>query len=275
MKMKPHHRSILLASLLSPLLVFAQDATEEEDVDLLKQAMELLEEAKLSDVLDERRILQDLELDELPDKETIIREAKEHLKELQLQAQGVITQDALDQVADVVNEEPREEKASSTDVLGAPPEKAIKISPPEENDMITIENSEKFAGSAEDGILVFQGDVLAGISSDLTMRCDKLEVHLDEAQKEAKLAIATGRMVVIEGSSEKGPVEARCQYAVYKGDVMYLRLWPEVSMSGRLLKAQDKDAYIKLVVDENKNLDYEIFGHITTSIRKPEEEAEP
>lgn len=276
--MKPLRNLSLLISaiaLTSPLSL-AQKTVEDEDLDLFKEAVQVLEKAKLSDALDERRILQDLDLEKIPDAEAVIKEAKERLKELELQAQGVITEDALDQVSDILNQENGgEEAASSTDVLGPAPPKAPKIKVQSEHDMITIENSRKFAGSLEEGIFVFEGDVWVTSDDGMEIRCDKLEVFLNEERKRPRLAIATGRMVVIEGSSDDGPVEAKCQYAVYQEDVMYLRQWPEVSMPGRILKARDKDAYIKLVVDEDGNVDPEINGNITTSLRKPEKEDAP
>lgn len=270
MKMLRHTLKLSLpVFILLPMLAQAQDREEEDDLDLFKEAVQLLERAKLSDALDQRRILQDLDIEAIPDTEKIINEAKNRLKELQ--AQGLVSPEVLDQVREAVEGDSPEAPSSSSDVLGPEPEKALKFTAVDRSDMITIENSRKFAGSLDDGILVFVGNVLVRSDDEFTLRCDRLEVHLDDAQ-EVELAVATGRMVIIEGSSEDGPVEARCQHAVYRKDVMHLREWPEISMPGRLWKARDKDASIKLVVDENGKIDPEAEGNFQISLKKPESE---
>ena len=262
---------------------WAQDEEDDEDLDLFKEAVQLLEKAKLSDELKDRRILQDLE-NKLPDADEVIDLAKAHAKELQ--AKGIIAKDTLSKAAAVVGtdiKETEEANASSTGVLGPAPVKAKKIGPTEVGGNITIENTRQFAGNLDDGILVFEEDVVMNIEKDnLTVRCDKLEVHLDNSEDEkdgngrsVKTAIATGRMVVINALNEKGePMEARCQLAIWEKDRMYLRLWPEVSMPGRLLKAQDKAAYIEAVVGEDGKIDPRIHGRIKITLKKPDDAEE-
>jgi hypothetical protein len=272
--------AILTVATTCITLAWSQEEEADEDLDLLKEAIQVLEKAKLSDELKDRRILQDLE-DKLPDADKIIDLTKARIKNLQ--AKGLITKDALSKAASVVGadvKEVQEENEVSTGVLGPAPKKAIKFSPTEAGDDITIENSRQFAGNLDTGILVFEEDVVMHVQRDnMTVLCEKLEVRLDETAKEkdgkmggVKTAIASGPMVVINALNDKGePVEARCQLAIYEKDRIYLRLWPEVSMPGRLLKAQDKAAYIELLIGEDGEIEPRIHGKIKITIKKPED----
>ncbi len=271
MKKIPHLPSSILVALLATSALHVQsqdpDGKEAEDLALFREAIQFLEKAKLSDVLDERRLLQDLDIEAIPETDQILDEARDRLKDLQ--EQGVIAPEAVSQVEAAVNGAPAA-TGGAAGVLGPAPEKAPRRAKEPLGEMITIENSRKFASSLDEGILVFEGDVLVTSEDEFTLRCDKLEVHLKEDRKEIKLAIATGRMVVINGSSDEGPVEARCQYAVYRENDLHLRIWPEVSMPGRLWKARDRDASIKLVVDKDGNIDPEASGDFEISLKKPE-----
>lgn len=266
----------LLASLvLCSLPSLAQEANsqEAEDLDLFQEAVKLLEEAKLSDVLDERKVLQELDLEAIPDTDAILDEARNRLKDLQ--EQGVIAPELVETIEASSSKSRESTTGGASDVLGPGPQKAPRVTPEAPSDMITIENSRKFAGSLDEGILVFEGDVLVTSDDEFTLRCDKLVVHLNEKRDKIELAIATGRMVIIDGSSEEGPVEARCQEAVYRENILHLRLWPEVSMPGRLWKAQNREASLKLVVDEDGNIDPKADGGFAMSFKKPEESVAP
>ncbi len=266
---------LAINTLLSPL-AWAQ---EEEDLALFKDALEELKKANLTEELELRRLLQDADLESLADPDEAIRMAKERMKDLQ--ESGFISPDVLDKAASAVGLESgtSDENVASTDVLGPPPLKAPKTKPenPLEG-MISIENSGKFVGSTDDGVLVFSDDVFV-TTDQFTMRCDRLEVHLEEPDpnkgandRGIKSVVATGRMVVIKGIDEKDqPVEARCQTAIYQDDVMYLRDWPELKMGERMVKAKDKSAYIKLESSgsgSDRKLRYSTHGAIDIQLPK-------
>lgn len=273
--MKTTSLSALTAVILTlPTLLFAQETQEDEDLELLRENLELLKEAKLSDELEDRRLLQDLDLSELPKAEEVIEEAKARVRELQ--KNGFLVKEAIDATAAVAGNSATEEaKTSASDILGPPPEKAPTGPLEKQPGMLYLDHSQTGTGSLEEGILVYEGDVVV-TSDEFTLRCDKLEVFLDEL-KNLKRAIATGRMVVIEASNDDGPIEARCQLAVYEADkddpeksVMYLRIWPEIKMPpSRLVTAQEKKAYVKLIVDDDGNMRHELNGKFSGSGRKP------
>lgn len=92
MKKIPHLPSSILVALLATSALHVQsqdpDGKEAEDLALFREAIQFLEKAKLSDVLDERRLLQDLDIEAIPETDQILDEARDRLKELQ--EQGVI-----------------------------------------------------------------------------------------------------------------------------------------------------------------------------------------
>ena len=232
-----------------------QESGEDEDLHLLREAVQLLEKAKLSHELEDRRISQDREA--LSQAEDAIEQARGRLR--QLQASGIIPREALS--SNRRSSTDGEGSGNSTDVLGPEAEKATKAAPGEDKATITIEASKRSVANRDEGILVFEEDVFMTIDGNLTVRCDKLEVYLDETRDRVKRAIASGRMVAVDGTNEKGePVKARCQLAIYERDRMYLRLWPEVSMPRGWVKAADKATYFELIVGEDGIVDLQIHG---------------
>ena len=286
--------SLLLAG---SLLVAQEDVEDQEDKDLLNKAIDLLETAKLDDVLQERRLLQELDLEAIPDAEGAIEQAKAKLKELQ--ESGVIPPEVINKVAGEgaklgLGGTEDETPAAANDLIGAAPKKAVKALPDDGSDIITIENSKQFTGDLKEGIMVFEGDVLVtnggpDVEMPLTLRCDKLTAYLEdekgeeanEVQKKGSVgglrsAVATGRMVVIntkvlnEKTGEWEPVEARCQEAVFDGDKLYLYKWPELNMPGRMMKAKDSSAYVEATM--GKDGMFKPQGAFKISLKKPETE---
>lgn len=259
---------------------YAQDTKEQEEGDLLKKLEGLLDGAKDLKLLEERRLLQDLDLKELSNPEEVMKQAKAKLQELQ--AEGVIPIEAIRKAVEGGLAGDDEEKGATTGVLGDAPPKGVKKAAEEETDWLTIENSNSSVGDMEEGVLVFDGDVMVtnkGIDNQEPMMlfCDRLiaklvDVEDEKGNKEKKLssATATGRMVVINGTNADGePVEARCQEAIFKGDdKVILRKWPEMSMQGRLIKAKDKNAKIEFSMDSGK---IKQIGSFQISLKKKPE----
>lgn len=234
--------------------LMAQDEVsedEKEDLELLERVVEVLDKAALSDVLEDKKRLQDLDLDDLPSAEKMLKDEL-----AKLQAEGIIPIEAIRQAVEG-GLEGKEEVGSSSDVLGDEPPKGQKVATEVAGQWITIENSKYMAGDPRNGVVVFEGDVLVsnndpGVENPYSIRCDKL-VAKYEVQKEGKdigkrrlsYAEATGRMVVINGNEDGEPVEVRCKKAIMRDKVVTLRGWPELSMPGRLMKALDSKAYIE------------------------------
>ncbi|MDB2346944.1 hypothetical protein N9V84_03525 [Verrucomicrobiales bacterium] len=227
---------------------------EKEDLELLERVVEVLDKASLSDVLEDKQRLQDLDLNDLPAAEKML---KDELKKLQ--ADGIIPIEAIRKAVGG-GLEGKEEAGNASDLLGPEPLKGQKVATENAGEWITIENSKYMAGDPKSGIVVFEGDVLVtnkgqGVENPFSMRCDKLIAHYERKKgndtgkdggKRLSFAEATGRMVVINGVNEEGdPVEVRCKKAVMKGETITLRDWPELSMPGRMMKARDSEAYIE------------------------------
>ena len=251
-----------LALATASWLVAQEEVSEEEkeDLELLERVVEVLDKAALSDVLEEKKRLQDLDLNDLPAAEKML---KDELKKLQ--ADGIIPIESIRQAVEG-GLEGKEEAGNASDVLGPEPPKGQKVSAEEAGEWITIENSKYMAGNPKTGIVVFEGDVLVtnkdqSAENPYSIRCDKLVTHYEEqtegkdkGKRRLSFAEATGRMVVINGVNEEGdPVEVRCKRAVMKDETITLRGWPELSMPGRLMKARDSEAYIEATTGKSSS----------------------
>ena len=280
--MKRFSTSIAVLVLGAAFPLVAQDDSDLSELKILERASEILDTAKLRDVLEERQLLQDLDLKSLKDPRDVLKLAKEELK--QLQEEGVIPIDAIRNAVEG-QLDAKEEKGVSTDLLGPEPLKGTKVKADEEAQWITIENSENVASNFDEGLFVFVGDVLVNFpgtdpESPFTLRCDKLIVELQDetagskSRKGLHKAIATGRMVVINGKNDKGePVEARCKQAVFRQDKVFLRQWPELTTPGTTIKAKDAEAFIEATIGKKNN--FEPIGAFQFTTRKPEDTQEP
>ena len=104
------------------------------------------------------------------------------------------------------------------------------------------------------------------------IECDDLDVYLDE-QNQVKRAIASGEMVVINGEDPEGnPLEARCKRAIYEGDRIILRGWPEISNAGRSLKAKSAKTVMGFEIGEGDALKPWVSGPFDGALKKPSEE---
>ncbi len=257
--------------------LMAQDEVsedEKEDFKLLKSLVEVLDKASLSDVLEDRKRLQDLDLNDLPGAKEIVKE------ELQkLQASGVIPIEAIRNAVEG-GLEGREETGSSSDLLGPEPKKGLKVAEEEVGGWLTVENSKSMVFDQVKSTMVCEGDVLVtdkgdGVENPFSLRCDKLVVHFkvnEEGERDLSSAMATGRMVVINGSNEKGePLEARCKEAVFRDKTIILRGWPELTMPDGFIKAQDIDAYIVATTDKGSS-EFTPHGAFQTKFLKTAED---
>ena len=263
--------------------LMAQDEVsedEKEDLKLLKSLVEVLDKASLSDVLEDRKRLQDLDLSDLPAAGEML---KDELKKLR--ADGVILPDAIRQAVEG-GLEGKEEAGNSNDLLGPEPLKGQKVATEDAGEWITIENSKYMVGDPESGVIVFEGDVLVtnkapGVENPFAMRCDKLVAHYEQktlakddgdGKQRLSFAEATGRMVVINGFNNKGePVEARCKTAVFRDKTITLRGWPELTMPGSFLKAQNNEAYIMATTVEGSST-FTPHGAFQAKVRKAAED---
>ena len=116
--------------------------------------------------------------------------------------------------------------------------------------------------------MVFKEDVVVR-DAEFEIQCDVLDVFLDEDMK-VKRAIASGKMVVITGADRDGnPMDARCQRAIYEGDRITLRGWPQISSVGRTIKARASTTVMGFDIGEDESLDYWVKGPVDGALKKP------
>ena len=249
-------------------------ASDDEDSSLLNEAIQLLEDADLRSLLEDRQLLQDIgDLQEkLPDKDAVINEAQKRL--LDLQASGQIPSEEIKEAAKAVLDHPSQDltvASSGSDVLGPEPKKA-----PRKLDEAAAEktiNFKTYGGMHMDykkRVMVFEEDVVV-TDDEFEIQCDLLDVHLDETDQ-LERAIATGKMVIINGKDSEGnPMEARCQRAIYDGHSIVLRGWPEISNGGRTIKAKSAKTVMGFDIEENDELKPWVDGPIDGDLKKPAE----
>mgnify|MGYP002632410347 CR=1 FL=1 len=247
---------------------------EDEEIPLLQEAIQLLEDADLNSLLEDRKLLQNLGdlQDQLPDTDTIMNEAQKRL--LDLQASGDLPSEEIKAAASKVLDHPSQDSkdpVSGTSVLGPKPKKAVRqLDAAEQDKTIKIDTYGSMTIDYEKRVMVFKEDVVV-TDEEFEIECDVLNVYLDE-EMQVKRAIALGKMVIIKGEDPDGiPLEAHCQEAIYEGDRIILRGWPEISNAGRTIKAKSAKTEMGFDIREDDALKPWVDGPFDGALKKPSE----